>query len=40
MATLRNTAAGLLRLNDFTMIKKATEWICRDRNRALPLLAT
>lgn len=40
MATLRNTAAGLLRLNDFTMIKKATEWVCRDRNRALPLLAT
>jgi len=40
MATLRNTAAGLLRLNNFTMIKKATEWICRDRNRALPLLAT
>ena len=40
LATLRNTAAGLLRLNDFTMIKKATEWICRNRNRALSLLAT
>ncbi len=40
MATLRNMAAGLLRLNDFTMIKKTTEWICRDRTRALPLLAT
>ena len=40
MATLRNMAAGLLRLNGFSMIKKTTEWICRDRNRALPLLAT
>jgi predicted transposase YbfD/YdcC len=40
MATLRNTAAWLLRLNDSTMIKKVTEWICRDWNRALPLLAT
>jgi predicted transposase YbfD/YdcC len=40
MATLRNTAASLLRLNDFPRIKKTTEWIARDRNRALPLLAT
>ncbi len=40
MATLRNMAAGLLRLNGLGMIKKTTEWICRDRNRALPLLAT
>jgi predicted transposase YbfD/YdcC len=40
MATLRNTAAGLLRLNGFTKIKETTEWIARDRKRALPLLAT
>ncbi|MGH3783621.1 MAG: ISAs1 family transposase [Pseudonocardiaceae bacterium] len=40
MATLRNMAAGLLRLNGSTAIKEATEWIGRDRTRALPLLAT
>jgi predicted transposase YbfD/YdcC len=40
MATLRNLAAGILRLNGFTKIKETTEWIARDRNRALPLLAT
>jgi len=40
MATLRNLAAGLLRLNGVTAIKQATEWISRDRTRALPLLAT
>lgn len=40
MATLRNMAAGLLRLNGFTKIKETTEWIARDRNRALLLLAT
>ena len=39
-ATLRNTAASLIRLSGFTQIKKTTEWITRDRNRALPLLAT
>lgn len=40
MATLRNAAASVLRLNGFTAIKKTTEWIGRDHNRALPLLAT
>lgn len=40
MATLRNAAAALLRLNGLNAIEKTTEWICRDRNRALPLLAT
>jgi predicted transposase YbfD/YdcC len=40
MATLRNTAASVLRLNGHTRIKKTTEWIARDRNRALPLIAT
>jgi predicted transposase YbfD/YdcC len=40
MATLRNLAVGLFRLNGMHKIKEATEWICRDRTRALPLLAT
>ncbi len=40
MATLRNAAIGLLRLNGLNMIKETTEWICRDRIRVLPLLAT
>jgi predicted transposase YbfD/YdcC len=40
MATLRNMAASLFRLNSITKIKEATEWIARDRNRVLPLLAT
>lgn len=40
LATLRNLALGLLRLNGINKIKEATEWIARDRNRALPLLAT
>jgi predicted transposase YbfD/YdcC len=40
MATLRNFAIGLLHLNDLHKIKETTEAICRDRHRALPLLAT
>lgn len=40
MAALRNLAVGLFRLNGIHKIKEATEWICGDRNRALPLLAT
>jgi predicted transposase YbfD/YdcC len=40
MATLRNLAMGLLRLNGFNAVKETTEWICRDRSRVLPLLAT
>lgn len=40
MATLRNLAAGLLRINGCHAIKRSTESICRDRTRALPLLAT
>ena len=39
-ATLRNMATGILRLNGFNKIREATEWICRDRTRALPLLVT
>ena len=38
MATLRNLAAGILRLNGVNDIKRATEEIARDRHRALPLL--
>jgi predicted transposase YbfD/YdcC len=40
MATLRNLALGLFRLNGMDEIKRTTERICRDRSRALPLLAT
>jgi hypothetical protein len=40
MATLRNLAAALLRLNGHHAIKKATEAICRERTRVLSLLAT
>ncbi len=40
MAALRNLAVGLLRLGGLHKIKEATETICRDRTRALPLLAT
>jgi predicted transposase YbfD/YdcC len=40
MATLRNLALGLFRINNIHKIKETTEHICRDRSRALPLLAT
>jgi predicted transposase YbfD/YdcC len=40
MAILRNLALGLFHLNGIHKIKEATENICRDRNRALHLLAT
>jgi predicted transposase YbfD/YdcC len=40
LAILRNLAIGLFRLNNLHKIKEATESICRDRTRALPLLAT
>jgi len=40
MAILRNLALGLFRLNGIHKIKEAIEYICRDRNRALLLLAT
>jgi hypothetical protein len=40
MAALRNLAMGLFRLNGIYKIKEATECISRDRNSALPLLAT
>jgi predicted transposase YbfD/YdcC len=40
LATLRNLAQGLFRLHGIHKIKEGTEAICRDRLRALPLLAT
>jgi predicted transposase YbfD/YdcC len=40
LATLRNLAVGLLRLNGIDCIKETTERICRDRNRALLFMAT
>ncbi|MGQ0775956.1 MAG: ISAs1 family transposase, partial [Pseudonocardiales bacterium] len=40
MATLRNIAAGLIRLNDTNAIKRTTERITRNPLRALPLIAT
>jgi hypothetical protein len=40
MATLRNLALGLFRINGIRKIKEATEYIAADRTRALPLLAT
>ena len=40
LATLRNLAVGLLRLNGIDRIKETTERICRDRNRALFFMAT
>lgn len=38
LATLRNLATALLRLNGAQHIKETTEYIGRDRNRALPYL--
>jgi predicted transposase YbfD/YdcC len=40
MAALRNLVLGLFRLNGIHKIKEAAETVCRDRLRALPLLAT
>lgn len=40
MAIIRNLALGLFRLNGISAIKQATENVCRNRNRALRLLAT
>jgi predicted transposase YbfD/YdcC len=40
MATLRNIAAGLLRLDGTNDIKRTTEWIGREPLRALSIIAT
>ena len=40
LASLRNLALGLFRLKNSNSIKETTEWICRDRMRALQFMAT
>ena len=40
MAILRNAAISTLRIGGHSNIAAATQWIARDRNRDLPLLAT
>lgn len=39
MSSLRNIAIGMLRLAGHHKIKETTEWICRDRTRALTILS-
>ncbi|HVB41439.1 MAG TPA: ISAs1 family transposase [Streptosporangiaceae bacterium] len=38
LASLRNLTLGLLRLQRVNAIKETTEWICRDRMRALQFM--
>jgi predicted transposase YbfD/YdcC len=40
LASLRNLAVGLIRLKNKEGIKETTEWICRDRIRALQFMTT
>ena len=40
MATLRNIAAGLIRLSGVTATKRTTEWVSRNPIRALTIIAT
>jgi predicted transposase YbfD/YdcC len=40
LASLRNLALGLFRLKNVNSIKETTEWVCRDRMRALQFMAT
>jgi predicted transposase YbfD/YdcC len=40
LASLRNLALGLFRLKNANSIKEITEWICRDRMRALHFMTT
>jgi predicted transposase YbfD/YdcC len=40
MATLRNIAAGLIRLTGVSAIKRTTEWLSRNPIRALTFIAT
>ena len=40
LASLRNLALGLLRLKNVNSIKEITEWVCRDRTRALQFMTT
>jgi predicted transposase YbfD/YdcC len=40
LASLRNLALGLFRLRNENSIKETTEWVCRDRTRAIQFMAT
>ena len=40
LASLRNLTLGLFRLKNADSIKETTEWICRDRMRALQFMTT
>ncbi len=40
LASLRNLTLGLFRLKNANSVKETTEWICRDRMRALRFMTT
>jgi predicted transposase YbfD/YdcC len=40
LASLRNLAIGLFRMKNTGSIKETTEWVCRDRMRALQFMTT
>ena len=40
LASLRNLTLGLFRLKNANSIKETTEWVCRDRTRALQFMTT
>jgi predicted transposase YbfD/YdcC len=40
LASLRNLAIGLFRMKNTDSIKETTEWVCRDRMRALQFMTT
>ena len=40
LASLRNLTLGLFRLKNANSIKETTEWVCRDRMRALQFVTT
>jgi predicted transposase YbfD/YdcC len=40
LASLRNLAIGLFRMKNADSIKETTEWVCRDRMRALRFMTT
>jgi predicted transposase YbfD/YdcC len=40
LASLRNLTLGLFRLKNANAIKETTEWVCRDRMRALQFMTT
>jgi predicted transposase YbfD/YdcC len=40
LASVRNLAMGLFRLKEENSIKETTEWVCRDRTRALHFMTT